>query len=206
MTHRGVSFIVIPFIANIIIRIISASLRLKFYNLDQTFQFWQRHRPCIFAFWHNNLFIMPYVYQKVFRDKICALTSLSKDGEYITRCLRYFGIDSVRGSSSRGGKRAFKEVVERVRAGYDVAITPDGPKGPRYQIQMGVIKLAEITGIPIIPVKYIPDLRVELDTWDKFIIPVPFSKVDFIFEEPIFVEKGCEDTKYSETLKIRLNS
>ena len=104
-------------------------------------------KPLLWAFWHNKLFVMPRLFERYFPGRLgAALASASKDGEIISAFLDRFGIRAIRGSSSRGGGRALIEMKRAIEAGYIMAITPDGPRGPRYSISPGVIKLAQITG------------------------------------------------------------
>jgi len=107
-------------------------------------------RSCIFVFWHNRIFLMPYLFRKHWhtrqRDRVAVLVSASKDGEHLARVLSKFNLICVRGSSSRRGKEALRELARLVEEGYDVGITPDGPRGPKYHCQDGVERLPSIAG------------------------------------------------------------
>ncbi len=159
--------------------------------------------PVIFAFWHNRMFLMPYLYARYLpiRRAVC-LVSASQDGEMIARVLDRFGLGAVRGSSSRRGKEAYRELAENLKNTWDVAITPDGPRGPRYKAHPGVVGLASISGCALIPVSYQLKWKIELPTWDRFIIPLPFS--------PCFLHLGkamhvAETAKEVEMERTRLN-
>ena len=141
-------------------------------------------RPMIWAFWHNSLFAVTLGYRKFLPSRRgVVLTSASKDGAILAAAFKRFGVDAVRGSSSRRGAAALLGLVDWVGRGLDVAITPDGPRGPRCELQPGIIKLAQVTGAPILPIRAVYHRAWELKTWDRFIIPYPFSRVDIVFEE-----------------------
>jgi len=140
-------------------------------------------KPLLWAFWHNKLFLMPRLFERYFPGRLgAALASASKDGEIISAFLERFGIRAIRGSSSRGGGRALIEMKRAMEAGYIMAITPDGPRGPRYSISPGVIKLAQITGGLILPIHVTYSSYWQLKTWDGFMIPKPFSRIHITFD------------------------
>jgi len=140
-------------------------------------------KPLLWAFWHNKLFVMPRLFERYFPGRLgAALASASKDGEIISAFLERFGIRAIRGSSSRGGGRALNEMKRAIDAGYIMASTPDGPRGPRYSISPGVIKLAQITGGLILPIHVTYSSYWQLKTWDGFMIPKPFSRIHITFD------------------------
>ncbi len=162
-------------------------------------------KPVIYAFWHNRMFLMPYVYQRYLshRQAVC-LVSASQDGEMIARVLKHFGLETVRGSSSRRGKEAYRELAENLKNGWDVAITPDGPRGPRYQAQLGVVGLAVFSGHDIIPLTYHAKRKIELSSWDGFIIPLPFSPCTLHFGKPIHVKETASLEETCRALEASL--
>lgn len=134
-------------------------------------------------FWHNTLFIIPWFYSRYMSRKDCprhskALTSASKDGEILAAFLARFDIGAIRGSSSRRGAVAMLEMVRTSEAGYDIAITPDGPRGPKYQLNPGVITLAQKAKIPVLTFGIFYSRYWALRGWDAFRIPKPFATVD----------------------------
>ncbi len=140
-------------------------------------------KPLLWVFWHNKLFVMPHLFERYFPGRLgAALASASKDGEIISAFLERFGIRAIRGSSSRGGGRALIEMKRAIEAGYIMAITPDGPRGPRYSISPGVIKLAQITEGLILPIHVTYSSYWQLKTWDGFMIPKPFSRIHITFD------------------------
>ncbi len=143
-------------------------------------------RPLLWAFWHNRLFIMAYIFERYFIKphgrRGAALTSQSKDGEFIAASIRCFGIRPIRGSSSSGGARALVEMKRAIEDGYIMAITPDGPRGPRYSMNPGVVKLAQVTGGYVLPIHVTYSRFWQLGRWDGFMIPKPFAKVNITFD------------------------
>jgi len=139
-----------------------------------------QQQPAILATWHNRLFLVPYLFQKYWnirqRGKIAVMVSASKDGERLVRVLKKFDLICVRGSSSRRGNTALLEMTRLVQAGADAGITPDGPRGPKYQVADGIISLAQLTGAPVIPISYVLSHKIELNSWDGFMIPLPFGR------------------------------
>jgi len=139
----------------------------------------------LWVFWHNRVFTVPYVYRKYLRGRHGAvLTSPSGDGEILSLTMRRFGVGSIRGSSSKRAGAAMKEMVRwlRSQARHDVVITPDGPRGPVYCLQPGVVKVAQLTGVPVFPVHVRYEKCFTLKTWDRFMIPKPFSRVRVVFD------------------------
>lgn len=130
--------------------------------------------------------------------KLAALISASKDGALLAAVLSRFGVQNVRGSSSRRGPQALLELTSQAQLGYDLAVTPDGPRGPRYVAQMGVIALAQLTGLPIIPVTCNTTWKVCVKSWDRFQIPLPFSLCELILNRPIFVPREADEHQREE--------
>src|SRR5437879_11760815 len=120
------------------------------------------------------------------------LASRSRDGEIVARYLSRFGLDSVRGSTSRGGREAGRALVAAVRRGRDIAVVPDGPRGPRGQLQPGVVTLAALTGAPIVPLAVAARPALRLRSWDAFMIPWPFARCAVVFGPPIPVARDAE--------------
>jgi hypothetical protein len=149
--------------------------------------------PCIFAFWHNRLFAMPRAFRLFYGDRKgpVALTSASGEGTVLARIIARFGIGAVRGSSSRGGMEAARDLTAKIRDGFDVVITPDGPRGPRYILGAGAVYLAQKTGAPVLPVHVRCARAITLRTWDRFMVPLPFSRVDIRLDPFVFIEP-CE--------------
>jgi lysophospholipid acyltransferase (LPLAT)-like uncharacterized protein len=169
-----------------------ATVRFRTLHRERYDALTQREQPVLCALWHGRLLPLTYFHRHY---GIAAMISQSKDGEHIARIVEKWGIEAVRGSTSRGGAAALREVARRIRAGQSVAITPDGPKGPRQRVQPGIIAAAQLTGAPILPVVAGCTRAWWPGKWDRFCIPKPFSKVLVLYGEPRLVPR---DTRPSE--------
>ncbi|MGN6643468.1 MAG: lysophospholipid acyltransferase family protein, partial [Verrucomicrobiota bacterium] len=153
--------------------------------------------PAIFAIWHNRLALCMEAYDVYSRGRngagLAAMVSASKDGGFLAEILERFRVQPVRGSSSRRGPQALLELTTWAERGYDIAITPDGPRGPCYLVQDGVMVLAQLTGLRIIPVSYNVQWKIRLKSWDRFQIPIPFSKCEMNSGAPIRVPRNATD-------------
>ena len=155
--------------------------------------------PVLFCFWHNRILGITFAFQRIYpkhRSGVTVLTSASKDGEILARLVAEFKMRSVRGSSSRGGSRALLELIRLVQSGRDIAITPDGPRGPRYSLGPGVIQLAQTTGAKILPLHAQFSRCFQMKTWDGFIIPLPFSRVSINVGSPIRIPAESTNTEF----------
>jgi len=186
----------IAWVVFLVERVVTASLRFRWRDSSGlTSQ--QASQPVIFCLWHNRLAISMVVYRRD-RRKLAAVVSASKDGALLAAVLARFGVHHVRGSSSRRGPQALLELTSRAELGYDLAVTPDGPKGPRYVAQQGAIALAQLTGMPIIPVTCNTRWKLCLKSWDSFQIPLPFSRCELILNAPIFVSREADEAEREE--------
>lgn len=154
--------------------------------------------PVIFALWHNRLGLCMKTYESFVRpkhptDHLAALISASKDGAFLAAILENFGVQPVRGSSSRRGAQALLELTSWAERGYDLAVTPDGPRGPCYIVQDGVITLAQVTGLPIVPFSYRLSWKIKVKSWDRFQIPLPFARCEMFFGNPIPVPRDVTE-------------
>jgi len=182
--------------SSLVIRLVGSTLRMTVEDrggvVDQP-----EHPPVIVAFWHNRTALMAYFYERYCRGRI-ALTfiSRSRDGQFIADVAAQFGIKAVRGSSSRHGTSAMLAAIRAASDQHvDLVITPDGPRGPRYQVQPGLIHLAQATQRPIVAVTYQLKWKHLLNSWDRFQVPLPFSACRLITGEPIFVPENASDAE-----------
>lgn len=141
------------------------------------------------------------IVHRKFPGPLTALVSASKDGAMLAAVLKAFGVEHVRGSTSRRGPQALLELAKRGGGGSDLAVTPDGPKGPRYVAQKGVISLAQVTGLPIVPVTCNAARKISLRSWDQFQIPLPFSRCEIILHEPIQVTREAGEGEREQLRK-----
>jgi lysophospholipid acyltransferase (LPLAT)-like uncharacterized protein len=166
--------------------------------------------PVIFCVWHNRLALALYAYRKVMRKiqpdrQLAALVSASKDGAFLAAILEKFQVQPVRGSSSRRGAQALLELTSWAERGYDLAITPDGPRGPCYTVQDGVMAVAQLTGLPIAPVSYHLSGKHRLKSWDRFQVPLPFARCDMMVGELVRVPREASDEERN-ALKLTLEN
>lgn len=154
--------------------------------------------PAIYAIWHNRLALSMLIFRRFIRQrdprrKLAALVSASRDGAMLAAILESHRVHPVRGSTSRRGPQALVELASRAAEGYDLAITPDGPRGPCYQVQSGIIGLARLTGLNIIPVSWNTRWKLRLKSWDRFQLPLPFAPCDLIFGVPLTIPRHATD-------------
>lgn len=143
-------------------------------------------RPCIFVLWHGRLLPLGYLHRG---EGVVGLISRSNDGEYLAEMLRRWGFVPVRGSSSRGGSAALRELIGYARAGRSIAITPDGPRGPRQRLKPGVLVAAQLTGLPLVPVAAGASRGWWLGGWDRFLIPRPFARIRVAYGAPVEIPR-----------------
>ncbi len=159
--------------------------------------------PSIFAFWHEIILFLPFAHDR--NRKMNILISTHRDGLLASYTIKYFGLGTIGGSSHRNPQKAFMQMLKAIKNGISIGITPDGPKGPRRKAKKGVIELAYLSKKPIYPVIGKFSSYYRLNSWDKFIIPKPFSKITFIYKKPIHVNKKSEFNKKTKELEESLN-
>lgn len=158
--------------------------------------------PLIWTFWHNRIFVLPAGYHRIAGSRRGAiLTSASRDGEIIAAVIAKIGCAAVRGSTSRRGTKALFGLLDWIRNGYDVAVVPDGPRGPRYRLGPGIVKLAQITGARILPVRVEYGAFWTFKSWDLFRLPKPFTTVDIYLEPLIDVPEELDEKQFEEQRK-----
>jgi hypothetical protein len=196
---------IVPSVGYLLINGVGRSIRFRVVNGEFINQINAKKKNVIFAFWHNRLIMMPHFYCAfVKRHAITVMVSRSRDGQIITDIAEKFGFKMVRGSSSRGGKTALREMVRSLKSGWDGGYTPDGPRGPRYSIGQGLVTIAQLTGYPIIPVSYEVTRRIVVNSWDKLIIPMPFSRGVLIFGDPVVITPDAnENVKAEKILELK---
>ncbi len=153
-------------------------------NRDLVRDYLNLEKKGIFAAWHSQLVLTTYNHKDM---NICGLVSKSKDGEYLARMLTNLGFKTVRGSTSSGATRSILKLIVYAKKGFSIAITPDGPKGPKHKVQNGVVFLAQKTGLPIIPIGSALSKKITFNSWDKFQLPFPFSRAALVYNKPFFV-------------------
>ncbi len=180
------------------IRLVHATGRWQVVGGELPRAFWDEGRPFILAFWHGRILMMPYCWRR--RQPIRMLISQHRDGQIIARTVSHFGIETIVGSSSKGGTAALRAMLQSLKGGTCVGITPDGPRGPRMRASEGIVQVAKLSGRPIIPCSFSTRRRKILGSWDRFSVALPFSRGVFVWGTPIAV---AADAKASDLAKAR---
>ncbi len=176
----------IPRLAGAFIRALHATLRVRHANTGPIDSLNRAGKNYVYAFWHAHLLVMIYAR---FARPATVMISQHRDGELIALTMERFGIEAARGSSTRGGSEALRRMLKAAWAGRVLIFTPDGPRGPRHSVQPGTVRAAQLAGIPIVPAAVIAERRKQLSSWDRFEIPIPFSRALFLYGDPIDVPR-----------------
>ena len=195
-----------PWLAYWTIKILGKTIRFEVVNPEIPRSFLEKGTPAIGAFWHGRLLMMPFAYYP--GRKLSFLVSPHRDGQVVGKAIQRFGFQAILGSTTRKGFTAFKNMLKVHESGADIAITPDGPSGPRYRVQIGVVELARLTGRPVVPITFSASKRKIFNTWDRFLLPYPFSKGVFVWGEPVTVDRHGDRHHLEEKrvlLEKRLN-
>jgi len=188
---REISGVVVPWLLYIIMRLLWYSTFKKFHQITSITE--EQH---ICVTWHGELLMTPQAYRKIHpKHKASAIISQHFDGQLIAGTLALLAIRPLRGSSKKGAKKVLLEAFRSVKSGEEVLITPDGPRGPRHTMSDGALGLAKKSGLPIFIMNYTCSNYWELKSWDKFIIPKPFSKIDFYMQSISLEEMTLDDAK-----------
>ena len=172
---RTAALIVIPFIASLFIRLLYITNKKEFHSPQDI-----GDEPTIFACWHGELLMLPYLYshyRKVPHAKV--LISSHFDGALISKTIKYFGLDTISGSTNRNATRVLMQAIKTLKEGYDIGITPDGPKGPRHEVADGIIVMAQKAKAKIVLVEIKPTKFWQFSSWDKFVVPKPFGTLHY---------------------------
>jgi len=180
---RGLGLILVPFVGSLIIRFLAFTNK-KIYNTPPSFS----EEPLLFACWHGELLMLPIIYTKFRKEHpLKVIISSHFDGKLIAKTISYFKVGSLAGSTNRNAARVLIQAIKSIKDGIDIAITPDGPKGPRREVADGIIIMAQKTNTKIILVEVKPTSFWQLNSWDKFVIPKPFGEIHFYASQEIDV-------------------
>jgi lysophospholipid acyltransferase (LPLAT)-like uncharacterized protein len=185
------------------IRLLGASLRRRHHGDGELRRRQAAGERLILAFWHRHLLLMPFAYGR--GGRVTVLISLHRDGELVARTMQRLGYDTTRGSTTRGGVAGLRQLLRKARDGFDLAFTPDGPRGPAAAVQPGVLAAAALSGFPIVPVAYAATRCRRLGSWDRFVVPYPLSTAHFVYGEALTVPRGVPLEPYVAELKVRLD-
>ena len=180
---RFLATYLVPILGSFLIRVISLTNK-KVFHAPKTLG----EEPFIMACWHGELLMIPYAYTRYRKNPhVKLIISEHFDGNLIARTLGFFGFGTIRGSSTRGGVKALISSIKEIKSGYDLGITPDGPKGPRHIVQDGIVVMAQKAKVKITLVEIKPSSYWQLNSWDKFVIPKPFGIIEYYISELIDV-------------------
>ena len=184
------------------IKFVSFTTKWSFINKKYVENLCKKNEAFILCFWHGRLLMMPLSWNK--KKKINVLISAHSDGQLLSKTVKYFDIETIIGSSSKGGSEAIRNIIKSLKSGISIGMTPDGPRGPRMKINSVIIKIASLTGNKIVPLSYSVKKIFFLNSWDKFLVALPFGKGCFIWGRPIKIKKNIsnnEDLKLSNKLE-----
>ncbi|MCC7202187.1 MAG: lysophospholipid acyltransferase family protein [Nitrospirae bacterium] len=182
---------IIPPIAMLIIYLLGITYRKEVVGRESEQSLIKKGINPIYALWHGRLMYLPFHYR--WQKNLNSLVSPSTDGEIIARTLRLFGVRTIRGSSYKSGSTAFRNLIRVVKDRGRVFITVDGSRGPVFKVQKGILHLAKISGLPVLPVTYGAEKAHVFKSWDRFIIPHPFTRVVVIYGEPVYVARDTSE-------------
>ena len=190
-------FLLVSLLGSALIWLLGKSWRITFIGQENVEKVWKQGKKVLYSFWHGRLLAPAYSHR---RQGIRILISQHRDGEFIARIVERLGYVPARGSSSRGGARAILEMV-KASQNFNIAITPDGPKGPRHQVQPGAAYLASRAGVPLLPLTSSASSAWVLNSWDRFMIPKPFSRVLISVGEPIWLSPKASTPELEQKSK-----
>ena len=172
------------------IRLVHATTRWRVEGRAPVDDMLAANRAFIPAFWHSRLLMAPLGWPSRRRPKV--LVSTHRDGELIARTVRHLKVDTIRGSTTRGGGAALRAMLKALEDGSPVGVTPDGPRGPRMRVQPGIILAASLSGAPIVPATYAVSHCRFLSTWDRFVLALPFGRGVYLWGEPMCVPREAD--------------
>lgn len=206
-----INFRLLPFLGAHLVKLLTYTLRVERRGLEAVENLVTRDQRIILAFWHRRLVLMPQAYP--FRRKaengeargVSILSSDSRDGERSAATWRWFGIHAVRGTAGQGGAQALVKMIQAVKQGWDLGITPDGPRGPRQVVKPGVLAVSRKTGAWVVPVCVGYNQAWQLGTWDGMLVPKPFSKVVVRYGTPFKLAPTADEESHRAALEAELN-
>lgn len=189
----------LAFIAFIYIVFVKITSNIKYENIDSPKKYWQNKKPFILAFWHGQLMTFSYTWK--INKKLNILASSHSDGRFGASIARYFKLNNIP-ISSDGNNLSLRPIFKILKSNNYIAITPDGPRGPKEKVSEGIIKIAKISKVPIIPVGFGSSKNFCLKSWDSFLITLPFSKCRIVWGDSITIPENLEDQEIATYKKI----
>jgi lysophospholipid acyltransferase (LPLAT)-like uncharacterized protein len=196
--HRGL----LGFIGSVFIRLLGLTWRIEWRDVEHLERAREMSGQVIFSFWHGRLLVLSYSHRG---RKIQVLASEHPDGDLMGRTIAWLGFGHLKGSSTRGGARALRDLSSVLRRGFDIGLTVDGPRGPRAHVQQGAIELSRMTGSAVVPVSNAGKSRKLFRSWDVFQFPGPFAKVIVAYAEPFVVPSDASEQE-RERYRLRLEA
>lgn len=188
------------------IKLVYATSRKQFVGFEHIHSTLKANTPLIICFWHGRMALLPPAWHWKHKQ-FAMLLSAHRDGKMIGGLLTKFGMETIVGSSTRGGSEAARHIYEDLYKGKVIGITPDGPRGPREEVSPGIIRLAQHSGACIIPVGFSTTKGRHLHSWDRFLLPYPFGSCAFVAGEPIHIQKEApEGVDYQHVIKTALDA
>ncbi len=172
--RKRLQFKAVEWLGPWILRLLGTSLRVERHGHEGYLRHRREKQPVVFVFWHRVLLPLAWIHRN---EGVVVLVSRHSDGELIARVVERMGFATARGSSTRGGSTGLRQLVRAARSGRDLALTPDGPRGPSGSFKTGALLAAQLQGLPVIPVGVTVDRAWVLSSWDRFVIPKPFTPV-----------------------------
>lgn len=167
-------------------------------------RFWDEDKMFLLCFWHGRLMMMPYCWDMT--KPVHMMISMHRDGRILSDTVAHLGIKTIVGSTSKGGAAALRSMVKTVKAGDYVGLTPDGPRGPRMHAQEGIVSIARLANVPIIPISYASNRSKIFGSWDRFVAALPFGRGVFVWGEPIEVPQTTDKVELEATRQKIENS
>jgi lysophospholipid acyltransferase (LPLAT)-like uncharacterized protein len=186
------------------IGVLGLTWRVRYIGRDYIDRLTREKHPFVLIFWHGDMLMGWYFHRN---RGYSSLVSMSRDGDLLAEILRRWKYRVIRGSSSRGGQEARAQMESLVREGHVLVVTPDGPRGPRYEMKMGALRTAQKTGVPVVSVSFEVTGSYRTDSWDRFIVPAPFSKILVKYHSPEIIDPGLsgeELDKYRSDFQKRM--
>lgn len=178
---RSLALTLLPAVGAVVIKLLYMSSK-KVWHLPEKMP----EEPVVFVFWHGDLLMQPYIYFKLRKEpKAKVIISDHFDGKIIAKVMTHFSLGTIHGSSTRNGAKVLIAALRLLRDGVDVAITPDGPKGPRHEVQDGVVVIAQKSKAKVMIFSVVPKAYWQLKSWDRFTIPKPFTTMEMFASEPL---------------------
>jgi lysophospholipid acyltransferase (LPLAT)-like uncharacterized protein len=193
----SLTLVVAPLLGVALVRLLVSTLHVR-REEAAVGALWRAGAPAIYAVWHGRILLLPYFYGW---RRARVLASRSRDGELLTRFVGRFGLEAVRGSSSRGGAEALRLLARSLAEGRDAVVVPDGPRGPRETVKSGIVALARLSGAPIVPIAVGASSEWRLRSWDEFRIPKPLARCVLRFGDPIPVPRDADRAAEEATRK-----